>query len=196
MWWYPAGSPLVLASKSPRRKAILEMARIPFVQTPGNVIETRMDGSPGFIVQYWARKKADSVLSSVSFDPVLGADTMVAMGDELLGKPHDEAEAADMLGRLSGEWHSVFSGVCILWPRRGIDVQFVEETRVLFRNLGAEEIKAYISTGEPFDKAGAYGIQGYGSLLVERIEGCYFNVMGLPVSRFVQVLRDRLQNGE
>ena len=196
MWWYPAGSPLVLASKSPRRKAILEMAGIPFVQTPGNVIETRMDGSPGFIVQYWARKKAENILSSVSSDPVLGADTMVALGDELLGKPHDEAQAADMLGRLSGEWHSVFGGVCILWPQRGIDVQFVEETRVLFRNLGAEEIKAYISTGEPFDKAGAYGIQGYGSLLVERIEGCYFNVMGLPVSRFVHVLRDRLQNGE
>ena len=185
----------MLASKSPRRKAILEMAGIPFVQTPGNVIETRMDGSPGFVVQYWARKKAENILSSPTCDPVLGADTMVALGNELLGKPQDEDEAADMLGRLSSEWHSVFGGVCILWPRRGIDVQFVEETRVLFRNLGVEEIKAYISTGEPFDKAGAYGIQGYGSLLVERIEGCYFNVMGLPVSRFVQVLRERLLNG-
>jgi len=195
MWWYPSGSPLVLASKSPRRKAILEMAGIPFVQIPGNVKETKINGSPGYTVQYWARKKAENILSTTTGDPVLGADTMVALGDDLLGKPHDEDQATDMLGRLSGEWHSVFGGVCTLWPERGIDLQFVEETRVLFRNLGADEIKAYISTGEPFDKAGAYGIQGYGSLLVERIEGCYFNVMGLPVSRFVHELRDRLLNG-
>ena len=194
MWWYPADSPMVLASKSPRRKAILEMVGIPFVQIPGNVRETSMDGSPELIVQYWARKKAENILSSFTGDPVLGADTMVALGDELLGKPHDEDQAADMLCRLSGEWHSVFGGVCVLWPERGIDVQFVEETRVLFRSLGADEIKAYISTGEPFDKAGAYGIQGYGSLLVERIDGCYFNVMGLPVSRFIHELRDRLLN--
>ena len=186
----------MLASKSPRRKAILEMADIPFVQIPGNVRETWMDGSPGFVVQHWARKKAENILSSFTVAPVLGADTMVALGDELLGKPHDEDQATDMLARLSGEWHSVFGGVCILWPERGIDLQFVEETRVLFRNLEADEIKAYISTGEPFDKAGAYGIQGYGSLLVERIEGCYFNVMGLPVSRFVHELRDRLLNRE
>ena len=196
MWWYPAESPLVLASKSPRRKAILEMADIPFVQIPGNVRETWMDGSPGSVVQHWARKKAENILFSFTGAPVLGADTMVALGDELLGKPHDEDQATVMLARLSGEWHSVFGGVCILWPERGIDLQFVEETRVLFRNLEADEIKAYISTGEPFDKAGAYGIQGYGSLLVERIEGCYFNVMGLPVSRFVHELRDRLLNGE
>ncbi|NOQ23331.1 MAG: septum formation protein Maf [Candidatus Aegiribacteria sp.] len=192
MWWYPAGSPLVLASRSPRRRAILEMIGIPFIQIPGNVRETWMDGSPGFIVQYWARKKAENILSSSTGDPVLGADTMVALGDELLGKPHDEDQAVNMLGRLSGEWHSVFGGVCVLWPEMGIDMQFIEETRVLFRNLGVDEIKAYISTGEPFDKAGAYGIQGYGSLLVERIEGCYFNVMGLPVSRLVHELRNRL----
>ncbi len=196
MWWYPAASPLVLASKSPRRRVILEMAGIPFVQIPGNVIETWMDGSPDTVVQYWARKKAENALSSISGDPVLGADTMVALGDELLGKPHDEAQARDMLGRLSGEWHSVFGGVCVLWPEKGLDMHFVEETRVLFRNLGADEINAYVSTGEPLDKAGAYGIQGYGSLLVERIEGCFFNVMGLPVSRFVHELRDRLLNGE
>ncbi len=196
MWWYPAGSPLVLASRSPRRRAILEMAGIPFVQIPGNVREIWMDGSPDSVVQYWARKKAENVLSSISGKPVLGADTMVALGDELLGKPHDCDQAEDMLGRLSGEWHSVFGGVCVLWPEQGIDMQVVEETRVLFRDLEADEIKAYVSTGEPLDKAGAYGIQGYGSLLVERIEGCYFNVMGLPVSKLIHELRNRLLNGE
>lgn len=196
MWWYPASSPLILASRSPRRRAILEMIGIPFVQIPGNVKEIWMDGSPASVVQYWARKKAENVLSSISGEPVLGADTMVALGDELLGKPHDCDQAEDMLDRLSGEWHSVFGGVCVLWPEQGIDMQLVEETRVLFRNLGADEIKAYVSTGEPLDKAGAYGIQGYGSLLVERIEGCYFNVMGLPVSKFVHELRNSLLNGD
>lgn len=172
------------------------MAGIPFIQVPGEVKEKWMEGTPDSIVQYWARKKAENVLSSVSTGPVLGADTMVALDGELLGKPHDEDMAVDMLRRLSGEWHSVFGGVCVLWPYRGIDIQFAEETRVKFRNLGLEEIKAYVATGEPLDKAGAYGIQGYGSLLVERVEGCYFNVMGLPVSRLIHELRDSLQNDE
>ena len=196
MWWYPAESPIVLASRSPRRKTILEMAGIPFVQVSGEVEEKWMEGSPEFVVQYWARKKAEDVISTVSTGPVLGADTMVALGGELLGKPHDNDMAADMLRRLSGAWHSVFGGICVLWPCRGINMQFSEETRVKFRNLDSEEIEAYVATGEPLDKAGAYGIQGYGSLLVERVEGCYFNVMGLPVSRMIHELRDRLQNDE
>jgi septum formation protein len=195
MWWYPTDSPLVLASRSPRRKAILEMAGIPFTQIPGNVEETWIDGSPDHIVQFWARKKAENIQQSVVGNPVLGADTMVALGGELLGKPLDEEQAVEMLHRLSGEWHSVFGGVCVLWPERGIEIEFTEETRVRFRKLGDSEIKAYVSTGEPLDKAGSYGIQGYGSLLVEMIEGCYFNVMGLPVSRLVHELRERLLNG-
>lgn len=196
MWWYPAETPLVLASRSPRRGIILEMAGIPFIQIPGTVNETWMEGSPDAVVQYWARKKAENIIGSISGEPVLGADTMVVLGGELLGKPHDEEQAADMLGRLSGAWHSVFGGICVLWPEKGIDMQFAEETKVKFRNLGSDEIEAYVSTGEPLDKAGAYGIQGYGSLLVERIEGCYFNVMGLPVSRFIHELRDKLLGGE
>lgn len=196
MWWYPAESPLVLASKSPRRRVILEMTGIPFIQIPGNVEEKWMEGSPDYIVQYWARKKAENVSNSTSSEPVLGADTMVTLQGDLLGKPENEEQAADMLGRLSGEWHSVLGGICVLWPKKGIDMQFAEETKVKFRDLSSDEIMAYVSTGEPLDKAGAYGIQGYGSLLVERIEGCYFNVMGLPVSRVVHELRDRFLNGE
>ena len=196
MWWYPAITPIVLASSSPRRRVILEQANIPFIQIPGDVNETWIEGSPESVVQYWARKKAEKVIGMVKGNPVLGVDTMVALGGELLGKPHDEGQASNMLGTLSGEWHSVFSGVCFLWPEKGIDLQFVEETRVKFRNLEPGEIKAYVSTGEPLDKAGAYGIQGYGSLLVERIEGCYFNVMGLPVSRLVHEIRGRLFDGK
>jgi len=186
----------VLASRSPRRRIILEQAKIPFVQIPGDVEETWIEGTPESVVQYWARRKAEKVIEMVKDSPVLGVDTMVALGGELLGKPLDEAHAADMLGMLSGEWHSVFSGVCFLWPDKGIDMRFAEETRVKFRNLDQDEIEAYVSTGEPLDKAGAYGIQGCGSLLVERIEGCYFNVMGLPVSRLVHELRSRLLNAK
>ncbi len=196
MWWYPSESPLILASRSPRRKAILEMAGIPFVQIPGNVEETYLEGAPDRIVRFWARKKAENILDSMNKGPVLGADTMVALGDELLGKPVDQNQALEMLGRLSGEWHSVFGGVCVLWPAKGINIEFSEETRVRFRKLKTDEIKAYVSTGEPLDKAGAYGIQGYGSLLVERIEGCYFNVMGLPVARFVHEFKDKFLKGE
>jgi septum formation protein len=195
MWWYPADRPLVLASRSPRRRKILEMAGIPFVQIPGDVQETPMEGSPAEVVRHWARLKSQDVLDSAGERPVLGADTMVALKGSLLGKPEDEEHAFQMLSRLSGSWHSVFGGVSVLWPDRGIDLCFHEETRVRFRNLESDEIRAYINTGEPMDKAGSYGIQGYGCMLVESIEGCYFNVMGLPVSRFIHSLRNALVNG-
>lgn len=195
MWWYPVDRPLVLASRSPRRRKILEMAGIPFVQIPGDVQETPMQGSPDEVVRHWARLKSEDVLDSARARPVLGADTMVALKGSLLGKPEDEEHAFQMLSRLSGRWHSVFGGVCVLWPDRGIDLCFHEETRVRFRDLEPEEIRAYINTGEPMDKAGSYGIQGYGCMLVESIEGCYFNVMGLPVSRFIHNLRDALIKG-
>jgi len=195
VWWYPAEEPLVLASRSPRRRTILEMAGIPFVQIPGGIEETDMEGGPEEVVVHWAARKAGSVGELSKGRPVLGADTMVAMEDHLLGKPRDPGEASEMLGRLSGKWHSVFGGVALMWPERGLDFSFCEETRVKFRELTPDEIRAYVNTGEPLDKAGAYGIQGFGCVLVESIRGCYFNVMGLPVSRFVHEFRDRLLKG-
>jgi septum formation protein len=196
MWWYPADIPIVLASRSPRRRTILEMAGIPFVQLPGDVEETFRDGTPSEVVRYWARRKAEDVMDRAEGRPVLGADTMVALEGGLLGKPEDEDHAFLMLSGLSGRWHSVFGGVSVLWPEKDLDICFHEETRVRFRDLCAEEIRAYISTGEPMDKAGAYGIQGYGCMLVESVEGCYFNVMGLPVSRFIHDFRDMLLKGK
>ncbi len=195
MWWYPADVPMVLASRSPRRRTILEMAGIPFVQLPGDVEETLREGTPSEVVRYWARRKAEDVLDRAEGRPVLGADTMVALEGGLLGKPEDKDHAFQMLSGLSGRWHSVFGGVSVLWPEKDLAICFHEETRVRFRDLCAEEIRAYISTGEPMDKAGAYGIQGYGCMLVESVEGCYFNVMGLPVSRFIHHFRDMLLKG-
>lgn len=192
MWWYPAQVPLVLASRSPRRRAILKMAGIPFVQIPGDVHETKMNGRPEDVVLHWAREKAKSVTDSAEGRPVLGADTMVFLEGELLGKPQDPDHAFRMLSGLSGTWHSVIGGVTVLWPERELELMFAEVTRVLFRTLSPDEIDAYVSTGEPMDKAGAYGIQGYGSMLVARIRGCYFNVMGLPVSRLVHEFRNSL----
>lgn len=192
MWWYPSSVPLVLASRSPRRKSILEMAGIPFVQIPGDVEEVPMEGAPGEVVLHWARRKARNVLPKSLGRPVLGADTMVAQEGCLLGKPRDEDHAFEIISRLSGRWHSVFGGVSVLWPEQDIELGFHHETRVLFRELEPHEIRAYISTGEPMDKAGAYGIQGYGCMLVDSIRGCYFNVMGLPVSRFVHEFRKML----
>ncbi|MBD3278262.1 MAG: septum formation protein Maf [Candidatus Aegiribacteria sp.] len=188
--------PLILASRSPRRRVILEMAGIPFRQIPGDVLETTLDDTPENVVVHWAHEKAEYVLNSgkVAADsPVLGADTMVCLKDKLLGKPADGEEATEMLKLLSGRWHTVFGGVCFLYRPLGLVLELCERTDVKFRNLENEEIKAYVETGEPLDKAGSYGIQGYGSMLVETIEGCFFNVMGLPVSRFVKELRSNLK---
>lgn len=188
-WWYPFDAELVLASRSPRRAAILRMAGVPFVQRPSSVDETPMEGGPEQVVAHWARAKAEDVSSGDPDHPVLGGDTMVAVDDRILGKPADGREAEEMLRSLSGGWHSVFGGACVLWPQRGIDVSVVAQTRVRFRSLSGEEIAAYVATGEPMDKAGSYGIQGRGCVLVERVEGCYFNVMGLPVSLLLSRLR-------
>jgi septum formation protein len=169
------------------------MVGIPFQQIPGNVLETPMDAPPGDVVVHWAFEKAMDVMNRTGDRPVLGADTMVALEGCLLGKPGDEPEAVEMLSKLSGRWHSVFGGVSVLWPSRGLDLRFSEETRVRFRELSTDEIAAYVATGEPMDKAGAYGIQGYGSMLVDRVDGCFFNVMGLPVARLVHRLREELE---
>ena len=191
-YWYPLEEKLILASRSPRRAVILGLAGIPFDQIPSAVEEVPMEGAPENIVAHWAGAKALDIAAAHSERPVLGADTMVAVKEHVLGKPSDRREARAMLRMLSGAWHSVYGGVNLIWKRRGLDITVVERTRVRFRQLDDREIDAYVATGEPMDKAGAYGIQGYGCVLVERVEGCYFNVMGLPISRLVTELRSAL----
>lgn len=170
---------LILASKSPRRKELLSLITENFVIKTANVDETLPRGiTPDKAVEYLSKIKAEPFANGV--DTVIGADTVVAVDGKILGKPTNRQEAFDMLKTLSGKYHSVFTGVTVIKPEG--TVTFSVETRVKFFDLTDDEINAYIATGECDDKAGAYGIQGKGALLVEKIDGDYFNVVGLPVS--------------
>lgn len=170
---------LILASKSPRRQELLKLITKDFVIKTANVDETLPNGiSPRQAVEYLSKIKAMPFKNGT--DTIIGADTVVAIDDKILGKPENEKDAFNMLKMLSGREHSVFTGVTII---KGDDINtFSAETRVKFFELSDDEINNYIKTNEPMDKAGAYGIQGYGALLVEKIDGDYFNVVGLPVS--------------
>src|SRR5262245_17699765 len=171
---------LVLASSSPRRREILRNAGIPFTVRAAPVDESRSEGEGAVeYVRRIAQLKACAATAEDD-DIVLGADTSVVAGGAILGKPVDDADACRMLEALSGCRHEVLTGICL---RRGADtvVDHVV-TSVWFAPMSAEEIAAYVATGEPADKAGAYAIQGIASRYIERIDGCYFNVVGLPVS--------------
>jgi len=180
---------IVLASGSPRRGEILSNAGIAYVrQIPAEIDETPAPGeAPRDYVMRLAREKA-SAIPADSQRIVLGADTTVVVEGAILGKPSSAADAARMLRLLSGRMHEVITGIC-LRSARG-EVMDAASTRVWFTSLSGPEIDAYVASGEPMDKAGAYGIQGLASKFVTRIEGCYFNVMGLPVSLVYTHLRD------
>ena len=176
---------IILASKSPRRQELLKFITQDFTVKTAEVDETLPEKiSPADAVLYLSKIKAEPFKNEN--DVVIGADTVVAIDGKILGKPSDKADARDMLRLLSGKTHSVFTGVTVF---KGNDSKsFFSETKVTFFELSESEIENYISTGEPLDKAGAYGIQGFGSLLVEKIEGDYFNVVGLPVSKLNRLL--------
>ena len=178
-----------LASSSPRRRELLEQVGIPFEVVTSTYQETNQCyGSPVELVERQAEGKAMAASVDGILQPVIGADTIVAYGNRVLGKPEDEENARRMLHLLSGKVHSVITGVCI---RYGQCIHtFHCETKVHFYALSDDDIDAYITTGEPMDKAGAYGIQGKGALFVERIEGSYTNVVGLPVEMVVRKLRN------
>lgn len=173
---------LRLASKSPRRIELLEKLGFVFEVTPAvkdEIVPKNICTSD--VVKEIAKCKAVEVYNKYPDDVIISADTIVVFNEKILGKPKDEQDAFRMLKMLSGGVHSVFTGVCII-NNDDIDT-FAEETKVEFYPLSDEEIARYIATGEPMDKAGAYGIQGKGSVLVKKIDGDYFNVMGLPVAR-------------
>lgn len=170
---------VVLASQSPRRKELLHFLFPDFLVRPADIDETVPSGVDPFLAaELIASKKADAILSS---GLVIACDTVVIINGEILGKPGDESDARRMLQKLSGATHDVVSGVALRY--KGKKRSFSQRTSVTFCNMTDSDISAYLATGEPFDKAGAYGIQGYGSLFVEKIDGDFFNVVGLPIAR-------------
>ena len=193
---------LLLASASPRRAEILRRIGVSFTVLPADADESVSALlSPAETVAALSRRKARAVFlkceaEKLLFDgkaagkeiPILAADTMVERGGRLLGKPHGEEDALQMLHTLSGKSHTVHTGVTVLY--RGREVSRTVATEVFFRTLSDEEIRAYVRSGEPLDKAGAYGIQGIGALLVEKIVGDYDNVVGLPAAALYTLFRD------
>lgn len=193
---------IVLASSSPRRKEILQKIGLKFTVVPSDFEETldpKNYSHPSQFVIATARGKAEEVAqrltqpeSSSRPHIVIGADTCISLEGQVFGKPKDVGDAMRMLDKFSGRGHEVLTGVCVLVGRSGGDgwreISFSETTEVQFAELPPDVIKAYVDTGEPMDKAGAYGIQGLGGTLVEGIKGDYYNVMGFPLHRFCQRL--------
>jgi septum formation protein len=197
-----AAPPLVLASGSPRRRQVLTQLGLAFEVAPApEGVESPWDGdeSPAGFAERLAREKAAVVAAVHPQAIVLAADTIVVLGGAVLEKPRGEAHAREMLARLAGREHVVHTGAAIVSPGGGAAegarggravASGVESTRVRFRPLELGAIDAYVATGEPLDKAGAYGIQGYGAVLVETVRGCYFNVMGFPVTRVLSLFEE------
>jgi septum formation protein len=181
--------PVILASASPRRRDLLRQVGLEFSVQPTDETEAEVerDASPKGHALRSAEAKAVAISRAHPKALVLGADTVVALDRRVLGKPKSAAEARSMLETLSGRTHEVHTGVSVAYGGHAL-LTDVETTHVTFRDLSGEQIEAYIATGEPMDKAGAYGIQGRGALLVEKVDGCYFNVVGLPLSRTSEML--------
>jgi septum formation protein len=186
--------PLILASASPRRMELLRSVGLSFDVAPSGVNEVNNAvEAPDALARRWASEKAQSVAQRYKDRWILAADTIVVLGGVVFGKPADAVEAEFMLRQLSGRSHDVISGVCLIHRRRHVmRIQSVR-TQVQFRDLGREEILSYVGTGEPLDKAGAYGIQGMGAFMVRSISGSYTNVVGLPLCETLEwLLKERV----
>ncbi len=179
---------MILASQSPRRRELLSLITSDFRIIPAKGEEVLPEKiSPENAVLALSEQKAKEIYAGYKGEIIIAADTIVAIDGKILGKPKDEADAFEMLKTLSGRVHEVFTGVCVIFPN-GEKEHFFDETKVEFYPLSDKEISDYIKTGEPMDKAGAYGIQEQGALLVKRIDGDYYNVMGLPVAKLFRVI--------
>ena len=176
---------IILASASPRRKEILELADLDFDIMPSDAEEITTKIAPHEVVMELASIKAKDIYEkSDKQSMIVGADTVVAYQGQILGKPKDEADAKRMLRMLSGQTHEVYTGVCVI--KDGEAKTFYEETKVIFYEISDEQIDHYIKSGESMDKAGSYGIQGKAAIFIKGIQGDYYNVVGFPIARFLQ----------
>ena len=183
----PPDHPIVLASGSPRRRQLLEMLRLPFRVMPPDVDEHVLPGeAPDHYVTRLSRAKAEAVVARAPGELVLAADTTVVLGGTIFEKPTSPAHAVEMLSRLQGKTHEVMTAVAV--ARDGELAQALDVSRVTFRPVDRPTLEAYVATGEPLDKAGAYAIQGLGAPLIERVEGDFFGVMGLPLRLALDLL--------
>ncbi len=182
---------VILASNSPRRKELLRQIGVQFTADPADVDERVLPGeSPEDYAIRVSREKARVAAARARSGIVVAADTVVVFEGNILGKPADARDASRMLTTLSGRQHHVITGLTIMDAETGKTAICTSTTKVWFRDLSVDEIESYVASGEPLDKAGAYGIQGQGAVLVKGIEGCYFNVVGMPLSILVDLLRD------
>lgn len=182
---------LILASESPRRKTLLESVGIEPVVVPSNVDEEAPseDMSPGDLVKVLARRKIRKVAASRPNDYVLGGDTIVYIDGQVLGKPSDKQQAVEMLRRIRGRTHEVYTGVALYEPLGRTVLDDYDATFVTIRDLGEEEIRWYVETGEPMDKAGSYALQGIGGFFVTKVDGDFSSVVGLPLPKVYDLLR-------
>jgi septum formation protein len=181
---------IILASSSPRRKQILEQVGLKFTVEVSDYEENPIPGmSPSKFVETLSLGKAKAVAKNHNDAIIIGADTAVFIDNKILGKPKTKEEAREMLNKLSGETHSVFTGFTVIDTKNNKIITDHIETKIKFKNLSDEEIAGYIKTGEPMDKAGAYGVQDRGALFVEYIEGDYANITGLPIVKIFEILK-------
>jgi len=179
---------IILASGSPRRRELLGRMGVEFDLMPCEA-EEKYDSSlsPVEIVKYLAKQKAETVNKMVRDSIVIGADTIVSVDEHILGKPADKAQAYDMIKKLSGRWHDVITGIC-MYNEDEFIIDHVN-TRVHFVDMSEDEINSYINTNEPYDKAGAYGVQGLAGMYIDAIEGDYYNIMGFPMAKVRNMLK-------
>lgn len=184
-------SKLILASQSPRRQELLRQVGIEF-EVMASEVEEKINQVlvPEELVQELAKEKGLAVANKVADALIISADTIVVIDGEILGKPKDENEAFEMLQKLKGKVHQVITGVCLIDTKKRKIKTDVETTNVFMKDISMAQIKKYIATGEPFDKAGGYAIQGRAALFINKIEGCYSNVVGLPLSRVGEMFKE------
>ncbi|MDP8226682.1 MAG: Maf family protein [Candidatus Celaenobacter polaris] len=178
---------IILASRSPRRAFLLKQVGLNFKQIPSHIEEHLNGMEPEDFVLHYAKKKAEEIQKIYPDSLIIGSDTIVVLDNMIIGKPQNDEEAFQILKKLSGKCHEVLTGVSILF--HDSQISDIAKTKVFFKLIADEDIKEYISTGEPMDKAGAYGIQGYGSQFIDTIDGCYFNVMGFPIPLFYEMIK-------